>query len=64
MYIMVQLQLWYTIFYGRQKKHVNNGPVTTQIYNILRYAQDNLGVKKVSAPSKNHSNCPIMSFAR
>jgi hypothetical protein len=26
----------------------------------LRYAQDNLGVKKVEAPS----NCPIMSFAR
>jgi hypothetical protein len=30
----------------------------------LRYAQDNLGVKKVSAPSKNPSNCPITSFAR
>jgi hypothetical protein len=30
----------------------------------LRYAQDNLGVKKVSAPSKNPSNCPIISFAR
>ncbi len=25
-------------------------------------AQDNLGVKKVSAPSKNPSNCPIMEF--
>ncbi len=30
----------------------------------LRYAQDNLGVKKVSAPLKNPLNCPIMSFAR
>ncbi len=30
----------------------------------FRYAQDNLGVKKVSAPWKNPSNCPIMSFAR
>ncbi len=30
----------------------------------LRYAQDNLGVKKVSAPSKNPLNCPIMSFAQ
>ncbi len=28
------------------------------------YAQDNLGVKKALAPSKNPSNCPIMSFAR
>ncbi len=30
----------------------------------LRYAQDNLGVKKASAPSKNPLNCPIMSFAQ
>jgi hypothetical protein len=30
----------------------------------LCYAQDNLGVKKVSAPSKNPLNCTIMSFAR
>jgi hypothetical protein len=30
----------------------------------LCYAQDNLGVKKVSAPSKNPWNCPIMSFTR
>ncbi len=30
----------------------------------VRYAQDNLGVKKVSAPSKNLENCPIMSFAQ
>jgi hypothetical protein len=29
-----------------------------------RDAKDNLGVKKVSAPSKNPLNCPIMSFAR
>jgi hypothetical protein len=28
------------------------------------FSQGNLGVKKVSAPSKNPSNCPIMSFAR
>jgi hypothetical protein len=28
------------------------------------YAQDNLGVKKGSAPSKNPENCPIMSFAQ
>ncbi len=27
-----------------------------------RYAQDNLGVKKVSAPSKNHAKCPIICF--
>jgi type IV secretory pathway VirB10-like protein len=31
---------------------------------LKSYAQDNLGVKKVSAPSKNLSNCPIMSFAQ
>jgi hypothetical protein len=29
----------------------------------LRYAQDNLGVKKVSAPSENPKKCPIISFA-
>jgi hypothetical protein len=29
----------------------------------LRYAQDNLGVKKVSAPSKKPSKCPIICFA-
>jgi hypothetical protein len=38
--------------------------VDNDISKDLRYAQDNLGVKKVSAPSKNPSNCPIMSFAR
>jgi hypothetical protein len=27
-------------------------------------SQDNLGVKKVSAPSKNHLKCPIICFAR
>jgi hypothetical protein len=27
------------------------------------YAQDNLGVKKVSAPSKNPKKCPIICFA-
>jgi hypothetical protein len=26
----------------------------------LRYTQDNLGVKKVSAPLKNPSKCPII----
>jgi hypothetical protein len=30
----------------------------------LRYAQDNLGVKKVSAPSKNPTKCPIMFYPR
>jgi hypothetical protein len=30
----------------------------------LHYAQDNLGVKKVSAPSKNSAKCPIICFAR
>jgi hypothetical protein len=30
----------------------------------LRYAQDNLGVKKVSVPSKNPSKCHIICFAR
>ncbi len=30
----------------------------------LRYAQDNLEVKKVSAPSKNPGKCPIICFAR
>jgi hypothetical protein len=29
---------------------------------FLRCAQDNLGVKKVLAPSKNHSKSPIMCF--
>jgi hypothetical protein len=29
-----------------------------------RYAQDNLGVKKVSAPSKNPAKCTIIYFAR
>jgi hypothetical protein len=28
-----------------------------------RYTQDNLGVKKVSAPSKNPLKCPSMFFA-
>jgi hypothetical protein len=28
------------------------------------YAQDNLGVKKVSAPSKKPAKCPIICFAR
>jgi hypothetical protein len=28
------------------------------------YGQDNLGVKKVEAPSKNPENSPIMSFAQ
>jgi hypothetical protein len=27
------------------------------------YAQDNLGVKKVKAPSKNPKNCHIICFA-
>jgi hypothetical protein len=31
---------------------------------LISDSQDNLGVQKVSAPSKNPSNCPIMSFAR
>jgi hypothetical protein len=30
----------------------------------LHYAQDSLGLKKVSAPSKNLSNWPIIYFAR
>jgi hypothetical protein len=30
----------------------------------LRYAQDNLGVKKVLAPSKNPSKCSNICFAR
>jgi hypothetical protein len=30
----------------------------------LRCAQDNLGVKKVLAPSKNPSKSPIMCFGR
>jgi hypothetical protein len=30
----------------------------------LRYAQDNLGVKKVAAPSKNPAKCPIICFAQ
>ncbi len=30
---------------------------------MIRYAQDNLGVKKVSAPSKNPAKCPIICFA-
>jgi hypothetical protein len=29
----------------------------------FRYAQDNLGVKKFSAPSKNSQKCPIICFA-
>jgi hypothetical protein len=29
----------------------------------LRYTQDNLGVKKVSAPLKNPKKCPIICFA-
>jgi hypothetical protein len=29
----------------------------------LRCAQDNLGVKKVSAPLKNPAKCPIICFA-
>jgi hypothetical protein len=29
----------------------------------FHYAQDNLGVKKVSAPSKNPKKCPILCFA-
>jgi hypothetical protein len=33
-------------------------------FNPCRYAQDNLGVKKVSAPSKNPAKCPIICFAR
>jgi hypothetical protein len=30
----------------------------------LRYGLDNVGVKKVSALSKNPSKCPIICFAR
>jgi hypothetical protein len=31
--------------------------------NFPRYAQDNVEVKKVSAPSKSPSKCPMMCFA-
>jgi hypothetical protein len=30
---------------------------------VLRYTQDNLGVKNVSAPLKNPKKCPIICFA-
>ncbi len=33
-------------------------------YATLRYAQDNLGVKKVSTPLKNPRKCSIICFAR
>jgi hypothetical protein len=33
-------------------------PKRVQDLTYYRYAQDNLGVKKVSAPSKNPAKCP------
>jgi hypothetical protein len=31
---------------------------------VSTYAQDNIGVKKVSAPSKNSAKYPVICFAR
>jgi hypothetical protein len=40
------------------------GKVAQQDVVVVRYAQDNLGVKKVSASSKNPAKCPMICFAR
>ncbi len=42
----------------------SNAPLILKVRNIICYAQDNFAFKKVSAPSKNPSKCPIMCFAR
>jgi hypothetical protein len=42
----------------------SDGGLPAQAVNTLLYAQDNLGGKKVSAPSKNPAKCPIICFAR
>jgi hypothetical protein len=42
-----------------------NVPLILKVLDIVFfYAQDNLVVKKVAAPSKNHAKCPIICFAR
>jgi hypothetical protein len=39
------------------------GPDLFDPEDAVPYAQDNLVVKKISAPSKNPSKCPILCFA-
>jgi hypothetical protein len=65
------LNVWDFMFFSWEKTH--NQPFLRVFWGVLdffdvkiapRFAQDNLDVKKVSSPSKNHSKWLIMCFSR